>query len=84
MTPAASQLDFELPPSNTAPQLTGQVPPGFAGLTALRRWALPRMNLQVGQQPLLVLGQMLHARLAVQRCHAVHSAVLLHWLYEGV
>ena len=67
MTLAASQLDFELPPSNTAPQLTGQVPPGFAGLTALRRWALPRMNLQVGPQPLLC-SQTLLSWLVVQCC----------------
>lgn len=41
------QLDFDLPNTATAPQLTGSVPAGFAGLTALRRWSLPRMNLAV-------------------------------------
>lgn len=41
------QLDFGLGLSRTAPQLTGTIPAAFGGLTALRRWSLPRMTLQV-------------------------------------
>lgn len=67
MMATALQLDFELPPSNTAPQLTGQVPAGFAGLTALRRWALPRMNLQARHR-LVLLNRTLLSRLLTRPC----------------
>jgi hypothetical protein len=83
VTPAALQLDFELPPTATAPQLTGQVPPGFAGLTALRRWALPRMNLQVRLSCLWLYHPLLGRR-AVQRGQAAHTAAPLRQLKPGM
>ena len=82
VTTGELQLDFELPPTNTAPELTGQVPPGFAGLTALRRWALPRMNLQVCLR--LLPCRTLLNRLILQRRHAMHAAASLHWLSPGM